>query len=66
MLSALGFTTFFEIALVGFVLWAIFNEDKFIALEKRIISYIKRRRLKVVKVSSKKPEKMFQEQFMPF
>ena len=65
MLSALGFTTLFEILLVGFVLWAIFNEDKFIAFEKRIIANIKRRRLKVVK-SSRQPEKMFQEQFYSF
>lgn len=28
--------TIFEVLLVGFTLWAIFNEDKFIALEDKI------------------------------
>lgn len=66
MLQALGFTTLFEIALVVFVLWAIFNEDKFIAFEKRIFSYVRRRKLKVVKPSVKSTEKMFGEQYVPF
>ena len=49
MFSALGLRTLFEVILVAFVFWAIFNEDKFITFEKRIVSYIRRRRLKVVK-----------------
>lgn len=52
MLSALGLSTVFEMFLVAFVFWAIFNEDKFIAFEKRILSAIRRRRLKIVKSSA--------------
>ena len=44
--------TIFELALVAAVFWGIFNEHKLIALEKRMISNIKRRRLRVVKNSS--------------
>ncbi len=40
--------TVFEIVLVGFALWAVFHEDLFIAIEERIVSAFKRRRLKVV------------------
>lgn len=61
MFSALGFTTLFEIILVAFVIWAIFNEDKFIAFEKRLLSSIRRRRLKVLKSSNTHNEKVFQQ-----
>ena len=44
--------TIFEIALIAAVFWGIFNEHKLIAIEKRIISNIKRRRLRVVKNTS--------------
>ncbi len=50
LLSALQ--TIFEIALVAAVFWGIFNEHKLIAIEKRIISNIKRRKLRVVKNTS--------------
>ena len=49
MLTALGFSTLFELGLVAFVVWAIFNEDKFIRFEKRIASFFRRRKLRVVK-----------------
>lgn len=42
-------TTIFELSLVIAVFWGVFNEDKLIAFEKRIISSIRRKRLKVVK-----------------
>lgn len=47
----LGFAlrTIFEIIMVALLFWCIFNENKLIAFEKRIISNIRRRRLKVVK-----------------
>lgn len=60
MLSALGFSTLFEFILVVFVFWAIFNEDKFIRFEKRVFSYFRRKRLKVVKPSESYSEKVFQ------
>ncbi len=60
MFSALGLRTVFEIVLVGFVFWSVFNEDKFIAFEKRIASYIRRRRLKVVKPSAGVSQKAVQ------
>ena len=43
--------TLFELGLVVLVFWAIFHEDTLISFEKRIISNIRRRRLKVVKYS---------------
>ena len=62
MLSALGFSTLFEIILVAFVFWAIFNEDKFIRFEKRIAAFFRRRKLKVVKSATQHShsEKVFQ------
>lgn len=41
--------TLFEAALVGFALWALFNEDKFITFEERLKAAILRRRLRVYK-----------------
>ena len=46
---AFALKTLFELGLVALVFWAIFHEDTLISFEKRIISYIRRRRLKVVK-----------------
>lgn len=43
------FTTIFEILLVAAVFWGIFHEDRLIAFEKRLISAIRRRRLRVLK-----------------
>jgi len=47
MTLSIIFSTVFEAALVGFGLWALFNEDKFIAFEEKLVCLIKRRRLKV-------------------
>lgn len=41
--------TIFEVILVAFALWAVFNEDKFIVLEDKIKVSIRRRRLRVIK-----------------
>ncbi len=41
--------TIFEFGLVVFTIWAMLNEDRFIAFEQKIISAIRRRRLRVVK-----------------
>lgn len=43
--------TLFEIAMFAAVLWGIFHEDRLVAFEKRIMCYIRRRRLRVVKLS---------------
>ncbi|MBQ8204080.1 MAG: hypothetical protein IJZ75_07365 [Clostridia bacterium] len=40
--------TILEIALVGFTVWAVFHEDRFIAFEDRIMAKFRRGRLKVV------------------
>ena len=47
MTLSIIFSTIFEAALVGFGLWALFNEDKFVSFEERLVCLIKRRRLKV-------------------
>lgn len=41
-------STIFEVSLVLFTLWAVFHEDRFIALENRIAARFRRRRLKVI------------------
>jgi len=41
--------TIFELFLIVAVFWGIFNEHKLIAFEKRIISAVRRRRLRVIK-----------------
>lgn len=43
--------TIFEIGLVVLTLWAVLNEDRFVAFEQRLISKWRRRRLQVVKSS---------------
>jgi hypothetical protein len=34
--------TIFEILLIGFALWSLFNEDKFYNFEKRLFTKIKK------------------------
>lgn len=41
--------TIFEAALVAFAVWAVFNENKFIAFEERVAAHFRRRRFKVIK-----------------
>lgn len=45
--------TIFEIALVAFVIWAVFHEDRFIAFEEKIVAHLRRRRFKVLRGDSK-------------
>ena len=40
--------TLFEIALVAVALWAVFHEDMFIAFEEKLLSKVRRRRLRVL------------------
>ncbi len=41
--------TIFEFALVGGLVWCIFNEQRLIAFERKIKAYFRRRSFKVVK-----------------
>ncbi len=41
--------TVFEFALVGAVVWGIFNEHRLVAFERKIKAYFRRRNLRVVK-----------------
>ena len=41
--------TVFEFALVGGLVWCIFNEQRLIAFERKIKAYFRRRSFKVVK-----------------
>lgn len=47
MTLSIALKTLFEVALVAFALWALFNEDKFIAFEERLVAYVRRRRLRI-------------------
>ncbi len=51
MTTGMFFTTVFEVVLVGFTVWAVFHENKFIDFEDRLFSRIRRRNLKVIKGS---------------
>lgn len=44
--------TVFEVFLVGFTVWGLFNEDKFVKFENRLFSLVKRHRLHIVKCDS--------------
>ena len=44
--------TIFEVILVLGTLWAVFNEDRFIKLERRIKAAFRRRKIKAVKVET--------------
>ena len=44
--------TIIEVLLVAFAVWAVFNENKFIAFEERVVAQLRRRRFKVIKGSS--------------
>lgn len=36
--------TIFEIILVGFVFWSIFNEDKFVKFEERLVAKLRNKK----------------------
>lgn len=37
-----------EVAIVLFTVWAVFHEDRFIAIEEKLFRKIKRRRMRVI------------------
>ena len=41
--------TIFELAMVSFVIWAVFHEDVFVAFEERIVARFRRSKFKVIK-----------------
>jgi len=41
--------TVFEVLLVGFTFWAVFNEHKFIAFEEKLLCGLRRKKMKTVK-----------------
>lgn len=40
--------TIFEVAMVAFVIWAVFHEDRFVAFEERLAASFRRRKFKVL------------------
>lgn len=53
--------TIFEIAMAAFVIWAVFNEGRFIAFEERVIARLRRRRFKVLHGGSKVSKSYYPE-----
>ena len=52
MSFASSLLTIFEIVMVGFVIWAVFNEHKFVKFEERVVARFRRRRFKVIEGNS--------------
>ncbi len=46
--------TLFEIAVVAFIIWGLFNEERLVAFEEKVLSRIRRKRLRVVKTQNVK------------
>ena len=44
-------TTIFEISMVVALFWCFFHEDRLIALERKLLACIRRRKLKVVRTN---------------
>ena len=55
--------TLFEIAMVGFVVWGVFHEDRFIKFEDRVVARFRRRKLKVIEGGSKVNKSYYPEQY---
>ncbi len=41
------FQTLIEVALIGFVLWGIFNERRLVLMERRVIRLLKKKLAKI-------------------
>lgn len=41
----------FEVALIGFTLWALLHEDRIAGFEQRLVARFRRRRLKIANTS---------------
>ena len=55
--------TLFEIAMVIFVVWSVFHEDRFIKFEDRIAARFRRRKLKVIQGGSKVQKSYYPEKY---
>ncbi|MBR3300238.1 MAG: hypothetical protein IKI68_02010 [Clostridia bacterium] len=53
MSTAYTIQTIIEVLAVGFTIWGLFNEDKFLAFENRLFSNIRRKKLKLAKSNSR-------------
>ncbi|MBR2447622.1 MAG: hypothetical protein IKK71_05185 [Clostridia bacterium] len=46
--------TLFEFACIAFIIWGLFNEKTLVAFEEKVLSRIRRKRLRVVKTNNVK------------
>lgn len=46
--------TVFEVVMVATVFWCIFHEDRLVAFEEKVLSAIRRKRLRVVKTEQRR------------
>lgn len=53
--------TIFEIVMAAFVIWAVFNEKRFIEFEDRVVTRFRRRRFKVLQGGSKVSKSYYPE-----
>lgn len=56
MSTAHAIQTFIEIALVAFLIWGVFNEDKFVAFEEKYFGWHKNKKAKIIKFAPNKEE----------
>lgn len=57
MSTAHAIQTFIEIALAAFLIWGVFNEDKFVAFEEKYFGWHKNKKAKIIKFASNKEER---------
>ncbi len=55
--------TIFEIAMVAFVIWAVFNEHKFIKFEENVAARFRRRKFKVISGGSRVNKSYYPEKY---
>jgi hypothetical protein len=46
--------TFFEIGVAAFIIWGLFNEERLVAFEEKVLSRLRRKRLRVIKTQNVK------------
>lgn len=49
--------TVFEFAVVGFIVWGVFNEQKLVDFEEKVKAHRRRRKLRVIECSGENPKK---------
>lgn len=63
MSSGMIIRTVLEFAAVVFTLWAVFHEDRFAAFERRMISLLRRRRMRVIRGGNNFSEQSFAKEY---